>query len=164
MSGWAARHHTAAINARSSADFDAAGAPNTGTLFQSALAFPLIDNDRLVGLLTAYHVDPQPYTDAHLRLLERLGGQAASVLANSIQFEGMRAASLTDFVSARSACCGVSVALAVLFPVVGSNWSECEIDALFVRALGDTTVAVSCSVCAVLVVTVPTVHTPVVES
>ena len=96
VSGWAARHHTAAINARSSADFDAAGLPNTGTLFQSALAFPLIDNDRLVGLLTAYHVDPQPYTDAHLRLLERLGGQAASVLANSIQFEGMRAASLTD--------------------------------------------------------------------
>ncbi|HTM31530.1 MAG TPA: diguanylate cyclase [Vicinamibacterales bacterium] len=96
VTGWAARHHTAAVNARSSADFDAAGTPNTGTLFQSALAFPLMDNDRLVGILTAYHVDPQPYTDAHLRLLERLGGQAALVLANSIQFEGMRAASLTD--------------------------------------------------------------------
>jgi diguanylate cyclase (GGDEF)-like protein len=96
VTGWSARHHTAAINARSSADFDSAGAPNTGTLFQSALAFPLIDSGRLVGILTAYHIDPQPYTDAHLRLLERLGGQAASVLANSIQFEGMRAASLTD--------------------------------------------------------------------
>jgi diguanylate cyclase (GGDEF)-like protein len=87
---------TAAINARSSSDFDAAGTPLTGTLFQSALAYPLIDNDQLVGILTAYHVDPQPYTEAHLRLLERLGSQAASVLANSIQFEGMRAASLTD--------------------------------------------------------------------
>jgi diguanylate cyclase (GGDEF)-like protein len=96
VTGWAARHLTAAINARSSSDFDAAGAPQTGQLFQSALAFPLIDNDQLVGILTAYHVDPQPYTEAHLRLLERLGSQAASVLANSIQFEGMRAASLTD--------------------------------------------------------------------
>jgi diguanylate cyclase (GGDEF)-like protein/putative nucleotidyltransferase with HDIG domain len=96
VTGWAARHQAAAINARSSADFDAAGTPNTGALFRSALAFPLIDNERLVGILTAYHIDPQPYTDAHLRLLERLGGQAASVLANSIQFEGMRAASLTD--------------------------------------------------------------------
>ena len=96
VTGWAARHLTAAINARARSDFDAASAPQTGTLFQSALAFPLIDNDALVGILTAYHVDPQPYTDAHLRLLERLGGQAASVLANSIQFEGMRAASLTD--------------------------------------------------------------------
>ena len=96
VTGWAARHLTAAINARALSDFDAAGAPQTGSLFQSALAFPLIDNDVLVGILTAYHVDPQPYTEAHLRLLERLGGQAASVLANSIQFEGMRAASLTD--------------------------------------------------------------------
>jgi diguanylate cyclase (GGDEF)-like protein len=96
VTGWAARHLTAAINARALSDFDAAGAPQTGTLFQSALAFPLLDNDALVGILTAYHVDPQPYTEAHLRLLERLGGQAASVLANSIQFEGMRAASLTD--------------------------------------------------------------------
>jgi diguanylate cyclase (GGDEF)-like protein/putative nucleotidyltransferase with HDIG domain len=96
VTGWAARHLTAAINARALSDFDAAGAPQTGSLFQSALAFPLIDNDALVGILTAYHVDLQPYTDAHLRLLERLGGQAASVLANSIQFEGMRAASLTD--------------------------------------------------------------------
>jgi diguanylate cyclase (GGDEF)-like protein len=96
VTGWAARHLTAAINARSSSDFDAAGAPQTGTLFQSALAFPLLDNGRLVAILTAYHIDPQPYTDAHLRLLERLGSQAASVLANSIQFEGMRAASLTD--------------------------------------------------------------------
>jgi diguanylate cyclase (GGDEF)-like protein len=96
VSGWAARHQTAAINARAGSDFEAAAAPQTGALFQSALAYPLMDNNQLVGILTAYHVDPQPYTDAHLRLLERLGGQAASVLANSIQFEGMRAASLTD--------------------------------------------------------------------
>jgi hypothetical protein len=64
-------------------------------------------------------------------------------------------ASPTVFVSARSACCGVSVAPALLFPVLGSNWSECEIDAVFVWALGETTVAVSCSVCGVLVVNVP---------
>jgi hypothetical protein len=56
------------------------------------------------------------------------------------------------------------VAPALLFAVFGSNWSECEIDAVFVCALGETTVAVSCSVCAVPVVTVPTVHTPLVES
>ena len=31
---------------------------------------------------------------------------------------------LTDLVTARSACCGVSVALAVLLPVFGSNWSR----------------------------------------
>jgi len=94
--GWSARHQTAAINSRASSDFEAAGAPLAGALFQSALAFPLMAEQRLIGVLTAYHVGTNPYTDAHLRLLQRLGGQAASVLGNSIQFERMRAASLTD--------------------------------------------------------------------
>jgi len=94
--GWAARHQAAALNARASSDFEAASAPHAGDLFRSALAFPLMDEQRLIGILTAYHVGEQPYTEAHLRLLQRLGGQAASVLSNSIQFERMRAASLTD--------------------------------------------------------------------
>ncbi|MCC7125070.1 MAG: diguanylate cyclase [Acidobacteria bacterium] len=94
--GWAARHATPAVNARAASDFESAGAKSAGSHFQSALAFPLVENDELVGILTAYHVDHQPYTDAHVRLLERLGLQAASVISNSIQFEGMRAASLTD--------------------------------------------------------------------
>ncbi|MDH4066415.1 MAG: diguanylate cyclase, partial [Acidobacteriota bacterium] len=96
ITGWAARHRTAAINARAIADFEASGFAHVGQPFESALAFPLVDDGQLIGVLTAYHVSKQPYTDAHLRLLERLGGQAASVLANSLQFEGMRTASLTD--------------------------------------------------------------------
>ena len=95
-SGWTARHHTAAINARASADFEAAGAPEAGALFQSALTFPLMEGAQLIGVLTAYHVRQQPYTAAHLDLLERLGGQAAAVLSNSIQFESMRVVSMTD--------------------------------------------------------------------
>ncbi len=94
--GWAARHKTAAINARAASDFEAAGMPDAGRLFQSALAYPLIDEGQLVGTLTAYHIEGSPYAEAHRRLLDRLCGQAASVLRNSILFEGMRAASLTD--------------------------------------------------------------------
>src|SRR5690606_11839895 len=95
-SSWAARHKTAVVNARASSDFEAAGAAEAGKLFQSAPAYPLINGGQLVGTLTAYHVDAAPYSDAHRRLLDRLCGQAASVLSNSILFEGMRAASLTD--------------------------------------------------------------------
>ena len=96
MTGWAARHLEGPSTPAPSATSRRPAAPQIGNLFQSALAFPLIDGDQLIAILTAYHVDEQPYTDAHLRLLERLGGQVASVLANSIQFEGLRAASLTD--------------------------------------------------------------------
>ena len=41
--------------------------------------------------------------------------------------------------TARSACCGVSVALALLLPVFGSNWSASLIVAVLVRASGLTT-------------------------
>jgi diguanylate cyclase (GGDEF)-like protein/putative nucleotidyltransferase with HDIG domain len=96
VTGWTARHQTPVINARAASDFEASSSPQAGALFQSALAFPLMNNGELVGTLTAYHVEHQPYNESHLRLLDRLGGQAASVIANSIQFEGMRTASLTD--------------------------------------------------------------------
>ena len=42
----------------------------------------------------------------------------------------------TVLVRTRSACCGVSVAVAVLLPVLGSNWSEWVIVAVFVCAAG----------------------------
>ena len=51
-------------------------------------------------------------------------------------------ASLTVLVTARSACWGVSVALAVLLPVFGSNWSASLMVAVLVCAAGLTTVAV----------------------
>jgi hypothetical protein len=69
--------------------------------------------------------------------------------------------SLTAFVTARSACCGVSVTEAVLSPGFGSNWSTCETVAVFVRGSGDTTVAASTRVCGVPGATVPTSHRPV---
>ena len=43
---------------------------------------------------------------------------------------------LTVLVTARSACCGVSVALAVLLPVFGSNWSLSPIVAVLVCGRG----------------------------
>ena len=42
---------------------------------------------------------------------------------------------LTVLLMARSACCGVSVAEALLFAEFGSNWSARLIDTLFVRTL-----------------------------
>jgi len=56
---------------------------------------------------------------------------------------------------------GVVVALALLLPRFGSNWSLCEIEAVLVVTLEAVTVAVIISVCALLVATLPTVQTPV---
>src|SRR3954468_23141573 len=68
---------------------------------------------------------------------------------------------LTDLARARSACWGVSVALAVLLPGFGSNWSAALMVAVLVRAPALSTRAWICRVCGVAVVTVPTTQVPV---
>jgi diguanylate cyclase (GGDEF)-like protein/putative nucleotidyltransferase with HDIG domain len=95
-SGWAARHRTAAMNARAAADFEAAGMPDACRVFTSALALPLVDEDVLVGTLTIYHTDANPYSDEHRRLLDRVCNQVASVIRNSVLFEQMHQVSFTD--------------------------------------------------------------------
>ena len=68
--------------------------------------------------------------------------------------------SLTVLVTARSACCGVSVALPVLLAVFGSNWSASETVAVLVRASGLTTVGRMVRVAAAPLASVPTFHRP----
>jgi hypothetical protein len=67
---------------------------------------------------------------------------------------------LTCFATITSACWGVSVALAVLLAVFGSNWSASLMVPVLVCAAGLTTRAVMLSVCGTPELTVPTVHTP----
>ena len=63
------------------ADFEAAGMPDQCRVFTSALAYPLVEGDTLVGTITIYHVDANPYREEHRRLLDRVGGQVASAYA-----------------------------------------------------------------------------------
>src|SRR5256885_432847 len=72
--------------------------------------------------------------------------------------------SSTDLVIRRSACRGVSGALALLLPVSGSNWSARLIDAVFACGLGLTTVTAMLNVCVAPEATVPIVQIPVVGS
>jgi diguanylate cyclase (GGDEF)-like protein len=95
-SGWAARHRAPVVNARAAADFEAARLPEAGRAFKSALAYPLIDGDVLVGTLTIYHVDANPHRVEHRRLLDRVCNQVASVIRNSMLFEQMHQVSFTD--------------------------------------------------------------------
>jgi diguanylate cyclase (GGDEF)-like protein len=93
--GWVARNRRPLVNARPSADFEAAGM-TTHTALQSALVCPLVFNDRFIGTLAVYHTNPSIYTDDHRRLLDRISEQAAAVIYNSIVFEQTQEDSLTD--------------------------------------------------------------------
>jgi diguanylate cyclase (GGDEF)-like protein/putative nucleotidyltransferase with HDIG domain len=96
LSGWVARNKRPLVNARPSADFEAAGITGRETTLQSALVSPLMSNDKLIGTLVVYHTAADFYTDDHRRLLERVSKQASAVINNSIVFEQTQEASLTD--------------------------------------------------------------------
>src|SRR5215471_3347322 len=96
LTGWVARNRRPLVNARPSADFEAAGMPSDEISLQSALVCPLIFNERFIGTMSVYHTGPSIYTDDHRRLLDRISEQAAAVIYNSIVFEQTQEDSLTD--------------------------------------------------------------------
>jgi len=94
--GWVARNRRPLVNAQPSADFEAAGQPSDRTALHSALVCPLVFNERFIGTISVYHLEPSIYTDDHRRLLDRISEQAAAVIYNSIVFEETQEDSLTD--------------------------------------------------------------------
>jgi diguanylate cyclase (GGDEF)-like protein/putative nucleotidyltransferase with HDIG domain len=96
LTGWVARNRRALVNARPSADLEAAGRSDLHTNLQSALVCPLLFSERFIGTLSVYHVDATYYRDDHRRLLDRVSEQAAAVINNSMLFEQTQEDSLTD--------------------------------------------------------------------
>jgi diguanylate cyclase (GGDEF)-like protein len=96
LTGWVARNRRALVNARPSADLEAAGRSDLHTKLQSALVCPLLFSERFIGTLSVYHVDGAYYRDDHRRLLDRVSEQAAAVINNSMLFEQTQEDSLTD--------------------------------------------------------------------
>ncbi len=96
LTGWVARNRRPLVNARPSADYEAAGQPSDKTSLHSALVCPLLFNERFIGTISVYHTEPSIYTDDHRRLLDRISEQAAAVIYNSIVFEQTQEDSLTD--------------------------------------------------------------------
>ena len=95
LTGWVARNRRPLVNARPSADFEAAGLPVATSLY-SALVTPLVFNERFIGTLAVYHTESDFYTDDHRRLLDRVSEQASAVIHNSMVFEQTQEDSLTD--------------------------------------------------------------------
>jgi diguanylate cyclase (GGDEF)-like protein/putative nucleotidyltransferase with HDIG domain len=96
LTGWVARNRRPLVNARPSADLEAAGLSHMTTTLQSALVCPLMFNERFIGTLSVYHTDAAFYRDDHRRLLDRVSEQAAAVINNSMLFEQTQEDSLTD--------------------------------------------------------------------
>jgi diguanylate cyclase (GGDEF)-like protein len=93
--GWVALNAKAIANARPGADFESARL-GVDCALEAMIAFPLMERDRVIGVLAAYHTDRGYFTQAHQRILERVSAQAAKVVLDALLFEQIRAESLTD--------------------------------------------------------------------
>jgi diguanylate cyclase (GGDEF)-like protein len=93
--GWVTLNAKSIANARPGADFEAAQISADCSL-QAMIAFPLMERNRVIGVLAAYHTDPDYFTQTHQRILERVSAQAAKVVLDALLFEQIRAESLTD--------------------------------------------------------------------
>jgi diguanylate cyclase (GGDEF)-like protein/putative nucleotidyltransferase with HDIG domain len=96
LTGWVARNRRPLVNARPSADLEAAGLAHLATGLQSALVCPLVFNERFIGTISVYHTEAAFYREDHRRLLDRVSEQASAVINNSIVFEQTQEDSLTD--------------------------------------------------------------------
>ncbi|MFW5952024.1 MAG: GAF domain-containing protein, partial [Gemmatimonadota bacterium] len=63
---------------------------------QSAIAVPMLAENRLIGALSASHMEERSYSPDVVRLLQRLAFHAAVAVANARLHEQVRALSLTD--------------------------------------------------------------------
>ncbi len=96
LAGWVVRNRRSLVSGRPAVDFDRDDDGTVAPHLYSALASPLISNDRVIGALAVYHSEPGFYTEDHRRLLDRVAEQAAAAVSNSIVFEQTRQASLSD--------------------------------------------------------------------
>ena len=96
LTGWVARNRRPLVNARPSAEFEAAGLTGQDTTLQSALVAPLVFSELFIGTLAVYSTQLDFYTDDHRRLIDRVCEQASAVIHNSIVFEQTQEDSLTD--------------------------------------------------------------------
>ncbi len=96
LAGWVIRNRRPLVNAKPSADFEAADLPLPATDLRSALVCPLISGEQVVGAIALYHDQEDFYSEEHRRLLDRISEQTAAAISNSIVFEQTREESLSD--------------------------------------------------------------------
>ena len=96
MVGWAALHREALRIDDVATDERAVAVPGTAKHSKSALAFPLVVEDRLVGVARMVKMGVASYTDDHFRFARTLASQAALAIAAAEAHEEIRRLSVTD--------------------------------------------------------------------
>lgn len=76
-------------------DFSAFDLPETEH-YRSMLALPLVKDERLLGVLAVYSLQPGQYTDDHLHLLDTVARLASDAFSNALHHAEAESNALTD--------------------------------------------------------------------
>ncbi len=95
LSGWVAANKQTIVNADPSLDLGEV-ARLLRPRFRSCMSTPLVRQQELVGVLSIYSVDSEPFTENHKRLMEVIGKQVAQTVHLALTVEQHRARDSRD--------------------------------------------------------------------
>lgn len=94
LSGWVAEHDLPIVNGNPAVEPGYLNDPRYVTPLRSAISVPLRAHDRVVGVLTLYHLKADAFSTDNRRVLLAISPKAGLAIENSLRFE--RAANAAD--------------------------------------------------------------------
>ena len=98
ITGWVAANRQPMHNCDPRLDFDVLKLAPPET-YRTAIVFPLIKGEALLGALALYSADLASYTGDHLRLMESVAKLASDAIANATHHEVAQTSALTDLLT-----------------------------------------------------------------
>jgi diguanylate cyclase (GGDEF)-like protein/putative nucleotidyltransferase with HDIG domain len=96
LSGWVAENDLPVVNGNPAVEPGYLNDPRLVTPLRSAISVPLRARDRVVGVLTLYHLQAEAFSPDHRRILLAISPKAGLAIENSLCFEKATSAADTD--------------------------------------------------------------------
>ena len=96
LSGWVAENDLPVVNGNPAVEPGYLNDPRLVTPLRSAISVPLRAHDRVVGVLTLYHLQAEAFSPDHRRILLAISPKAGLAIENSLCFERATSAADTD--------------------------------------------------------------------
>jgi putative nucleotidyltransferase with HDIG domain len=98
LSGWVAANRQTIVNSDPYLDLGEV-ARSVPPRLRSCLSTPLLDGDKLVGVLSVYSTKKDAFTDDHRRILEAISRQVSQTIRHALGFENQRKSEMVDLPS-----------------------------------------------------------------
>ncbi len=99
LSGWVAENNSAVVNGNPAVEPGYLNDPTVITNLKSALAIPLEEDGKAIGVLSLYSRERNAFSRDHLRVLQALGPRLGAVLSNGRRLTEAQDNAVTDYLT-----------------------------------------------------------------